>query len=48
MEYNLEQGKKLIEELIDLWFECSIRCERIENLIKQIYEKTNNSIKDVS
>lgn len=39
MEYNLEQGKELIELLTDLWLECSRRCDRIEQLIKQINEE---------
>ena len=36
MKIDIELEKQFIDELIDLWFECSIRCERIEYLIKKI------------
>ena len=38
MEFDIELGKQLIDELTDLWSECNIRCDRIENLIKQLNE----------
>ena len=38
MEYDMNLGKKLAEELVDLWTECSMRCDRIEELLKQIKE----------
>ena len=38
MEYDINLREKLGEELVDLWTECSVRCERIEELLKQIKE----------
>ena len=38
----MEIGKQLIDELMDLWFECSQRCDRIEKMIKQLNEKKKN------
>ena len=38
MEYDTELGIQLVDELVELWTECSIRCERIEELLKQIKE----------
>ena len=32
----MEQAKQLINELTDLWLECSRRCDKIEELIKQL------------
>jgi hypothetical protein len=28
-------GIELAEELVDLWTECSRRCDKIENLVRQ-------------
>jgi len=39
MNYNQELANKLGNELFELWNECSIRCNRIEQLIKEINEK---------
>ena len=39
MEFDMSLREKLGEELVDLWVECSMRCERIEELLKQIKEK---------
>lgn len=39
MGSDLELGKRLIDELTDLWFECNMRCNKIEQLIKEINEK---------
>ena len=41
MEYEIGFEKQLINELINLWIECSIRCEKIEELSKKINEKRN-------
>ena len=41
MESEIELGKRLIDELTDLWVECNNRCERIESIIKQINEKSD-------
>jgi hypothetical protein len=38
MKYDLEQGKQLIDELLDLWIETKVRCDRIEELVKQLNE----------
>jgi len=38
MEYDIKLSKQLVDELTDLWLECSQRCEKIENLIKQLNE----------
>jgi len=38
MGFDMELGKQLIEELVDLWNDCSIRCEKIEQKIKQLKE----------
>ena len=39
MKYDINSREKLGEELVDLWSECSMRCDRIEELLKQIKEK---------
>jgi hypothetical protein len=39
MKFDMDVGKKLIEELVDLWNDCSIRCEKIEQLVKQLKEE---------
>jgi len=39
MEYDLDLGKQLVNELVDLWVETKVRCERIEDLVKQLKEK---------
>ena len=38
MKYDMNLKEKLGEELVNLWSECSIRCDRIEELLKQIKE----------
>ncbi len=38
MKYDLEQGKQLVDELIELWVETRIRCDKIEELVKQLKE----------
>ena len=38
MEYDLDFGKQLIDELVDLWVEIKVRCDKIEQLIKQLKE----------
>jgi len=40
MEFNIELTKQLGEELTDLWLECSIRCDKIEELVKQLKEQS--------
>ncbi len=39
MEFDMKLGKQLVDELTDLWSECSRRCDSIEKLIKEINEK---------
>jgi hypothetical protein len=38
MEYDMELGKELINELLELWVETKVKCEKIEELIKQFEE----------
>lgn len=38
MKYYEELNYLLAKELSDLWFECKIRCDKIEEIIKQINE----------
>jgi hypothetical protein len=38
MKNDIKLGKQLVDELTDLWLECSQRCDRIEELIKKINE----------
>jgi len=39
MEYDLDLGKQLVNELVELWVETKVRCERIEDLVTQLKEK---------
>lgn len=39
MEYNLEEGKRLVDELLDLYSECQKRCDRIEEIIEKLDEQ---------
>jgi lysozyme family protein len=36
MKYNQKMLEKLAKELVELWSECKIRSERIEDLAKQL------------
>lgn len=36
MEYNEEINYELAKEMAELWLECKVRCDRIEEIIKQI------------
>ena len=38
MKYDIEQGKQLVDELVELWSECFMRCDKIAELVKQIKE----------
>jgi len=38
MEYDIELGRQLVDELTDSWLECRRRCDKIEDLLKQIKE----------
>jgi len=38
MNYTIEQGRNLIDELLDLWIETKIRCDKIEELVKRLKE----------
>jgi len=46
MESDLETGKQLVDELLDLWSECQNRCNRIEKIIEELNEK-NTSKKSI-
>ena len=39
MEYDVELGKQLVDELLELWVETKTQCERIEDIVKQLKEK---------
>jgi len=36
MKYEEELNYQLVTEITELWFECKIRCDKIEEIIKQI------------
>jgi lysozyme family protein len=36
MKYNQELLKKLTKELVELWSDCKVKSEMIENLAKQL------------
>jgi len=36
MEYDIELGKQLVDELVELWVETKVRCDKIEVLIIQL------------
>ena len=38
MEYVIDMSKQLVDELVELWVETRIRCDKIESLVKQIKE----------
>lgn len=38
MKYDKELIDKLGIELFELWNECSVRCDKIDNLMKQLTE----------
>ena len=40
MKYNIEIGNQLVNELVDLWAETMIKCDRIEELVKQLKEES--------
>lgn len=39
MEFDIELGKQLIDELLELWVETKIKCDRIEQLTKTTKRK---------
>ncbi len=40
MKFDMEQGKQLVDELIELWVENRIRCDKIESLVKQLKKES--------
>jgi hypothetical protein len=38
MKYTIEQDKQLKDELVELWIETKIRCDKIEKMVKQFKE----------
>ena len=38
MKYDKELMDKLGNELVGFWSECSVRCDKIESLVKQLKE----------
>ena len=41
MESDIELGKQLIDELVDLWVETKDKCEIIEELVKKLENEIN-------
>jgi len=39
MENDIELGKELVDELLELWVETRTKCEQIEEIVKQLREK---------
>ena len=44
MKNDLKMGKQLIDELVELWIETKIRCDKIEELVKQIKERSEEQV----
>lgn len=40
MNYDKELMSPLGNELVGLWSECSVRCDKIESLVKQLKEES--------
>jgi hypothetical protein len=38
MNYVEENRNQLAKEMAELWFECKVRCDRIEEIVKKINE----------
>jgi hypothetical protein len=38
MEYDMDMSQQLVDELVELWVETKVRCDKIEELIKQLKE----------
>jgi hypothetical protein len=38
MEYDMEISQHLVDELVELWVESKVRCDKIEEMIKQLNE----------
>ncbi len=38
MKYDMEQGKQLEDELVELWIETKVRRDKIESLVKHLKE----------
>jgi len=34
----MEQGKQRVDELVELWIETKVRCDKIESLVKHLKE----------
>jgi len=41
MEYDMKIAEQLAEELVNLWVETKMHCEKIERLIKQIKKESS-------
>jgi len=39
MKYDMKQSKQLVDELVDLWVESKVRCDKIESMVKRIREE---------
>jgi hypothetical protein len=38
MEYDMDMSEQLVDELVELWVETKVRCDKIEQLIIQLKE----------
>ena len=38
MEYDINMSQQLVDELVELWIETKVRCDKIEDLIIQLKE----------
>jgi len=38
MEYDMDMSQQLVDELVELWVETKVRCDKIEDIIKQLKE----------
>ena len=39
----MDMSKQLVDELVELWVETKIQCDKIESLVKQIKKRQRNS-----
>ncbi len=40
MKCDMELGKQLVDELVELWIKTKIQCDKIEELVKQLKEES--------
>ena len=47
LTHNEELSYQLAKEMSDLWYECKIRCDRIEEIAKQIKDITEVDLTEI-